>query len=207
VSGFPGSPRLVKGAIVGLDKLSPLASVVVFQYNPESLTRSLKALTAGEDSDKGEVLRLKGPPEETISIKIEIDAADQLEKGQPLATTMGIYPQLATLEMLLYPKAAYVIANEVLAKLGMIEVIPPEAPLALFTWGVKRVLPVRITGLEITEKQHDPNLNPVLAEVSLSMKVLTYEELGLASPGGALYLAHQLAKEAMAIIGSTTNMP
>lgn len=207
MSGFPGSPRLVKGAIVGLDKLSPLASVVVFQYNPESLTRSLKALTAGEDSDKGEVLRLKGPPEETISIKIEIDAADQLEKGQPLATTMGIYPQLATLEMLLYPKAAYVIANEVLAKLGMIEVIPPEAPLALFTWGVKRVLPVRITGLEITEKQHDPNLNPVLAEVSLSMKVLTYEELGLASPGGALYLAHQLAKEAMAIIGSTTNMP
>ncbi|MCX6842239.1 MAG: hypothetical protein NTX53_08165 [candidate division WOR-3 bacterium] len=206
MSAFPGSPRLVKGAIVGLDKMNPLSSVVVFQYNPETLKRSLKASTAGEQADMGEVLRLKGPPEETISLEIEIDATDQLEQAQPLAVAMGVYPSLAALEMLLYPKAAYVIANQVLAKLGMIEVVPPEAPMALFAWGVKRVLPVRITGLEITEELYDPSLNPIRAKVSLSMRVLTYDDLGLASTGGALYLAHQLAKEAMATVQSAINL-
>jgi hypothetical protein len=206
MSSFPGSPRLVKGAIVGLDKMNPLSSVVVFQYNPETLRRSLRAQTAGEQTDKGEVLRLKGPPEETISLEIEIDATDQLEQAQPLATAMGVYPTLAALEMLLYPKAAYVIANEVLAKLGMIEVVPPESPMALFAWGARRVLPVRITALEITEELHDPNLNPIRAKVSLSMRVLTYDDLGLASTGGALYLAHQLAKEAMATVQSAINL-
>ena len=44
MSGFPGSPRLIKGAIIGLDPLNPLASVVVFQYNPETMTRRLEAL-------------------------------------------------------------------------------------------------------------------------------------------------------------------
>jgi hypothetical protein len=40
---FPGSPRLTKGAIVGVDKMNPLASIIVFQYNPDTLTRRLEA--------------------------------------------------------------------------------------------------------------------------------------------------------------------
>ena len=40
---FPGSPRLLKGAIVGIDPFNPLASVMVVQYNPETLTRTLQA--------------------------------------------------------------------------------------------------------------------------------------------------------------------
>jgi hypothetical protein len=36
MSSFPGSPRLIKGAIVGIDPFNPLASVVVFQYNPDA---------------------------------------------------------------------------------------------------------------------------------------------------------------------------
>ena len=55
--------------------------------------------------------------------------------------------------MLLYPKAALVIANEVLAALGVIEVIPPEAPLTLFVWGPKRVLPVRLTELHASPRR------------------------------------------------------
>jgi hypothetical protein len=33
MSSFPGSPRLLKGAIIGVDPLNPLASVIIFQYN------------------------------------------------------------------------------------------------------------------------------------------------------------------------------
>jgi len=206
MSSFPRSPRVQKGAIVGLDPFNPLASIIIFQYNPETLTRSLAVQAMGDASNMGEALRLKGPPRETISVNIEIDATDQLERADPLATSLGLHPTLASLEMLLYPKSALVIANEVLAAIGVIEVIPPEAPLTLFIWGIKRLLPVRITEMSITEEAFDPDLNPIQAKVSLGMKVLTYQDLGLATPGGALFMAHQVVKEVMATIGGVSNI-
>jgi hypothetical protein len=202
MSSFPGSPKVMKGAIIGLDLFNPLASVIIFQYNPDTLTRTLTAQTTGSDSaDKGEALRLKGPPKEAIKLDVEIDAADQLEQAKAPATTMGLYPTLASLEMLLYPKSALMIANEVLAAVGMIEVIPAEAPMTLFVWGPKRTLPVRLTEFTITEEAFDPNLNPIRAKVGLSLRVLNYQDLGLLSAGGALFMAHQVAKEVMATIG------
>ena len=209
MSTFPNSPRLQKGAIVGLDPFNPLASVVVFQYNPETLTRTLTPQTAGGSgggaSAPGEALRLTGPPQEEIKLDVVIDATDQLEKGDSLATQMGVYPQLSALEMLLYPKSALVIANEVLLQFGVIEVVPPAAPLTLLIWGVKRVVPVRLTTFSITEEMFDPSLNPIQAKVSLGLRVLNYRDLGLLSPGGALFMAHQVVKEVMATIGSVSN--
>lgn len=203
---FPGSPHVQKGAIIGLDPFNPLASVIVFQYNPDTLTRTLTAQTVTTSGSQGEALRLKGPPQETIALTVEIDAADQLEKADGIATSMGLYPTLASLEMLLYPKSALVIANEVLAHVGIIEVIPPEAPLTLFIWGPKRVVPVRLTALTITEEAFDPNLNPIRAKVGLSVRVLNYQDLGLLSAGGAIFMAHQVIKEVMATIGGAANI-
>src|SRR4051812_5661783 len=107
---FPGSPRLLKGAIIGLDPVNPLASIIVFQYNPDTMTRRLEARTSGggDSGDRAEALRLTGPPKETITLSIEADATDGLEVGNPLAVLSGIYPTLAALEMLLYPKSATV---------------------------------------------------------------------------------------------------
>jgi hypothetical protein len=207
---FPGSPKLLKGAIVGVDLFNPLASVILFQYNPESLTRSVQlqrqAQTPGGTPNRNEVLRLKGPPAETINLEIEIDAADQLERAEANATTMGVHPSLASLEMLLYPKSSRMIANEILAEFGVIEVIAPETPLTLFVWGPKRVLPVRITGFNINEQFFDTRLNPIRASVSLQMSVLNYQDLGLVSVGGALFMAHQVTKEVMATIGGVGNV-
>ena len=208
MSTFPGSPRLQKGALIGLDPLNPLASIVLFQYNPETLTRTLRARTVGGGgaggggATPGEAMRLAGPPDESFKLDIILDATDQLEKADPLATQLGIHPQLASLEMLVYPKSALVIANEILMRTGVIEVVPPEAPLAVLVWGIKRVLPVRVTGFSITEEFFDPNLNPIHAKVSLDLGVLSYHDLGLLSPGGALFMAHQLIKEGLATLGS-----
>lgn len=205
---FPNSPRLLKGAIIGVDPFNPLASVIIFQYNPDTLTRTITAQTTGSDNaDRSEALRFKGPPKESIRLDVEIDATDQLEREKFPATSMGIYPTLASLEMLLYPKSAIAIANEVLANIGIIEVIQPEAPLTLFVWGAKRVLPVRLTQFSITEEAFDTNLNPIRAKVSLDLNVLTYQDLGLLSVGGALFMAHQVAKEVMATIGGVGNLP
>lgn len=200
---FPGAPKLIKGAIVGVDKFNPLASVIVFQFNPESVTRRLQPRVAensgtGQQADRGEVYRLKGPPEETISLKIEIDATDDDGSINPLSYTSGISPTLSALEMLFYPKSALVVANDALARTGMLEIIPPEAPMTLFIWGPQRVLPVRVTSLNITEQAFDNLLNPIRAEVDISMTVLSYYDLKMENPGYPLFMIHQVMKEVQA---------
>lgn len=204
MSSFPGSPRLVKGAIIGLDPLNPLASVVVFQYNPDGMTRRLEARASGggDTGARSEAFRLTGPPKETITLSVEVDAADQLESANPLALLAGVSPTLAALEMLLYPKSLGVIANLALAQAGNIEIIPPEAPLTLFVWGPTRVLPVRVSGFSITEEAYDTLLNPIRAKVDLTLSVLSYVDLKLSNPGHTLFMAYQIAKEVLA----TTNV-
>lgn len=205
---FPQStPQVMKGAIVGIDPFNPLASIVVFQYNPDTLTRTLQAQSAGtQGGDRSEAMRLKGAPVESIKLDVEIDATDQLERDNALAESLGIYPQLSALEMLIYPKSALVLVNTALLATGAMEVIPPAAPLTLFIWGPKRILPVRLTEFSITEEAYDVQLNPIRARVSLGLRVLSYNDLPLTDPGFALFLAHQVVKEAMATIGSVGNL-
>jgi hypothetical protein len=203
------SPRLIKGALVGVDPLNPLASVVVFQYNPDTMTRRLEARAAGDGGDRSEATRLSGPPKETITLTVEVDAADQLEQGNPVTAAVGIHPTLAALEMMLYPKSAAVIANTALALAGTIEILPLPGPMILFVWGPQRVLPVKVTSFSITEEAYDPLLNPIQAKVELSLTVLSYQDLGILHPGHALFLAHQIAKEVLAttnIATSTQNL-
>jgi hypothetical protein len=200
---FSGSPKILKGAIVAIDLYNPIASVIVFQYNPDTLTRTLTArTTSGENDSRLEALRLKGAPTETIKLDVDIDATDQLEKAENRAVQMGIYPQLSALEMLLYPKSSLVITNTLLLAAGTLEVVPPMAPFTLFVWGSKRVLPVRLTSFTITEEAYDVNLNPIRAKVSLDLRVLSYSDLHVAHLGYHLFLAHQLVKERMSVVAS-----
>jgi hypothetical protein len=205
---FPNSPRLLKGAIVAIDKLNPVASVIVFQYNPDTMTRRLEARTSGggTESDRSEALRLTGPPKETITLSIEIDATDQLERADPLAVAAGLNPTLAALEMMLYPKSDLVLKNIAFANAGSLVITPPEAPLTLFVWGPQRVLPVRITGFTITEEAFDTLLNPTQAKVELSMSVLSWYDLKTGSPGFSLFVAYQIAREIMATSNAGSNI-
>lgn len=206
MTDFPRSPKTLKGAIIGLDIFNPVASVVVFQYNPEQLTRSLEPQYSDAGGARAEALRLGGPPRETISAQVNVDVIDQLAEADGLATSVGLYPQLSALEMLIYPKSALVIANTVLLATGTIEIVPPAAPLTLFIYGWQRVVPVKLTSLSITETAHDPNLNPIRASADLSMQVLTYNDLPLTHPGYWTFMAHQVVKETMAVIGSVSNI-
>ena len=203
---FPGSPRLMKAAIVSIDVINQLTSVIQFQYNPDTLTRKLQARTSGEGGNKSEALRLQGAPQETITLEIEIDATDQLEKAEVTTIGMGINPQLSALEMLIYPKSSVVIANSALLAIGTIEVTPPVAPMTLFIWGPIRVLPVRLTDFTITEEAHDANLNPIRAKVSLSLQVLSYSDLPVTHPGYHIFMDHQIVKETMASLGHVNDL-
>lgn len=207
MTSSPISPRVQRGALIGLDPFNPVASVIVFQYNPEKLTRTLQVQAAGGDSGgQSEALRLKGAPIETIKVDVEIDATDQLEAGDDNATSLGIYPQLSALEMLIYPKSSLVVANTVLLGFGTLEIIPPTGPLILFVWGLKRVVPVRLTDFSITEDAFDVNLNPLRASVSLGLRVLTYNDVPLVHPAYTIFLTHQVVKETLATIASLNNL-
>lgn len=193
------SPLLQKGAIQVLEPNTGIPlNTIHLQYNPESIKRNLQPQSVGDQPDRTEVLRLKGPPIETISCEVEIDATDQLAASNPTTLSLGIQPQLAVLELLVYPSSAILIANEVLSLIGTIEILPMSSNLTLFVWGVNRVTPVRLTSIEITEEAFDPRLNPIRAKVSLSMRVLNVNDVGFLTPAGALYMAYQISKEGLA---------
>jgi len=199
MSAFPNSPRLLKGGIVLVDPDSgAVQRIIVLQYNPDSLTRTLQAQTVrAETRDRSEALRLTGPAIETLKVEAEIDATDQLEfpDQHPTASKFGIHPQLAALEMIVHPSSAQLLSSNSLAQSGVLEIAPMEAPLSLFVWSKSRIIPVRITDFSITEEAFDPSLNPIRAKVSLGMRVLNVNDLGYDDKGGNLFLAYLQQKE------------
>ena len=196
---YPPGPRLLKGAIVAIDLATNQRSAIVFQYNPETLSRSLQPQMAGGDQgQRSPAVRFTGAPVETVTLDVMIDATDQLEAGDAQAAGTGIYPQLTALEMLLYPQSQQVIQNNQVLSQGSIEIGPYVAPLTLFIWGGNRVLPVLLTGLSSREELFDNQLNPIRATVTLNMRALSYSDLDSSHKGYHLFLAYQQAKEVMA---------
>lgn len=198
---FPGSPRVLKGGIVLLDPSSFAImpnGIVVLQYNPDTLTRTLKVKGAEEGGDRSEALRLTGPPVETIKFDAEIDATDQLEAQDATAAQYGVGPQLAALETLVYPPSATLQNNYALSQQGTLEIMPMMAPLSLFVWSAQRIVPVRLTDFSITEEAFDPRLNPLRVKVSLGLRVLSIDDLFFSDKSGSLYMAYQRQKESLA---------
>jgi hypothetical protein len=197
---FPGSPHIIKGGIVLINpETSVIERIITLQYNPDTLTRSFQVRGAGtEGGDRSEALRLTGPPVETLKLDAEIDATDQLEVADPIAVQVGIQPQLAALETIIYPSSAQLLSNNRLAQMGTLEIAPMETALTLFIWNKHRILPVRLTEFSITEEAFDVNLNPIRARVSLGMRVLSVDDLGFNHKGGSLYMSYHQNKERLA---------
>lgn len=207
MGAFPGSPRLMRGGIVQIDPdTGAVQSIVVLQYNPDSLTRSLQVQSVqAEHQNRSEALRLTGPPIETFKLDAEIDATDQLEQPTlfPNAVQYGILPQLSALETMIYPTSTQLLGNNTLAQSGTLEIAPMEAPISLFIWSRSRIVPVRITEFSVTEEAFDPTLNPIRAKVSLGMRVLSVDDLGFDNVGGNLYMAYQQQKERLSALAPT----
>ncbi len=177
----------------------PLPNVIVFQYNPETMTHTWTqpepAVSAGTDTSNP--LAVQGMPDEQFSFTIAMDANDDISDGSPpiaaLAEVSGLYSRLAALEMLLYPTGAAqtgligAVSAAIQAGLsggsqGPNRTVPESVmPVTLFIWGAGRIVPVRVTGLTVTEKLYDSALNPTHAEAQLSLRVLTPAELVAAS--------------------------
>lgn len=198
---YPPGPRLLKGAIVAMSNDNPQPRTIAFQYNPEAVRRSLQPQAVGGDGQRSQIVRFSGAPIETFDLEVYIDVIDQLEKGDSNAIKNGIYPQLALLELLVYPSSTQVKQNDALLASGTLEIAPLAAPLMLFVWGPNRVLPIRLNSLSISEEMFDTNLNPIRATISLSMRALSYSDLDQSTKAYNLFMVYQQGKESMAALG------
>jgi hypothetical protein len=212
VTGYSRSPRLVKGAIIQFASplLMPKPNTIIFQYNPETMTRSLTPWVPPSDeqikNDKKIENNLAQPydPEETFNITLELDAADDLETPflHPVAVATGVADRIAALEMLMYPAPVDTLSGPTSGTLtpapqnpaaaGAGTVTPAQRqtiPLILFYFGPGRTVPVRITTFSIDEQAYSPSLYPLRAKVTLGLKVL--DPVALVDDGSA---AFRLAK-------------
>lgn len=192
----------LKGALVSFMPtfIGSIPNVIIFQYNPETITHNWTAPAAapggGTDKTVGDPLAVAGVPGETFAFTLAFDAGDMIADGNiitaGLATLSGIYPRLAALEMLQYPSGAFsgglvgsvssaasAAAGNVTgsASGGATTTVPQsDVPVVLFVWGPQRIVPVRVTSLNITEKLYDTLLNPTHAEAQIGLRVLTPDE-------------------------------
>jgi hypothetical protein len=197
------SPKLLKGGLALLDATSSrVERLISLQYNPDSLSRTLEVQGSGADGggERGQPFRLKGPAVESIKLEADIDATDQLEfpDQNPNAVAFGIAPQLALLEAIVNPTSRELLELSAKSEAGVLEILPPEAPLTLFIFSRSRVVPVRVTEFSITEEAFDAELNPIRAKVSLGLRVLTTDDLGFRSRGGTLFLSYLRGREGLA---------
>jgi hypothetical protein len=172
----------------------PVPNVILFQYNPETMTHTWTPAKTGGANAPGQSpsnpLAITGDPEEAFSFTLMMDSNDTIADGSAitagLATISGVYPRLAALEMLLFPTAppGGGLVGSISSALGLssspaaTQVPAAQLPTILFVWGPGRIAPVRVTTLTITEKIYDGTLLiPVHAEAQVGLKVLTTQEL------------------------------
>jgi hypothetical protein len=204
---------LLRGALIeyGTSLIGPIPNVVIFQFNPESLSRTLQIPPRPTGATQRETTQAGERTFEKITFKAHFSAANMLDEGKVLAQRFGVGPQLAALEKMVHPSSK--IANLVGAAIDAIgdaiggaggtppaQPIPREKyPRILFIWGATRVLPVTIDSMSISELEYDSILNPLRAEVDITLSVIAVDECSddVLAKGALEYST--IAKEAQAI--------
>src|SRR5260370_15462004 len=206
--------KMLRGALIeyGSDFLGPIPNVVIFQFNPETLTRTIQIPTRNTGATARETSQAGEPPVEKVTVNAVFSAADGLNDNNPLARVFGVGPQIAALEKMVYPggnltglvgAAIDAIANAITGAAvdGPTQPIPREPqPRILFIWGLKRVVPVVIESMVITEQQYDFMLNPIEAQVSIGLAVVPPSQCSDDVVGKGALAFTNIAKEAQAML-------
>jgi len=204
---------LLRGALIeyGSGLIGPIPNIVIFQFNPESMNRSLRIPPRPQGASARETTQAGEITVETISFKAQFSAADMLKDNNPLARMFGVGPQLCALEKMAHPSAK--LAGLIGAAVDAIgsalsgadgdpptQAIPRENYAKLiFIWGLTRVLPVTINSLRITELLYDQILNPIQADVDIELAVNEVDNCSDDDVAKGAFTYTNLAKEAQAV--------
>jgi hypothetical protein len=209
---------LLKGALVeyGVGLANYLPNVVMFQFNPESITRTLEIPPRPSGASLREVNQAGEIPIEKISLMAHFSAQEDLARENPITLGVGIGPQLAALDKLVRPTGPISgLINKAIDKVGSLisgssgdptQQIPRESyPRVLFVWGATRVLPVTIDSLSVVEKQYDALLNPTLAEVTITMTAVMPDPCSDDPIAKGAFTYSQYARDALALLNQSNN--
>jgi hypothetical protein len=197
----------LKGALIsftpagGALGLPSLPNVIVFQFNPETITHAWTEATAPQPPQDPKVkfspLAVAGVPGESFAFTLMLDSDEEISDAglNPVAAgaalASGVYTRLSALELLQFPvtapsaglvgqvtAAADAKASGASASGSQATSVPEsQVPVVLFVWGPQRILPVRVSALSVSEKLYDGLLRPVHAEAQITLTVLTPDEL------------------------------
>ncbi len=197
-TGLTRSPKLLKGALIKLseDFLGPIPNIIIFQYNPEKMTRTLMPYSPADGKDSEGASKVQPyDPGEKFSLTLILDATDALEEPDqhPVAVIAGVADRISALEMLLYPVGDSLLGSLLPGLFGSGEAVPrSEVPVCLFAWGPGRILPVRLTSFSVEEQAYSPTLFPLRPSVTVGLQVLT-DQAFVKPPGVAQSISEQLA--------------
>jgi hypothetical protein len=198
---------ILKGALISFSAaggalgLPALPNIIVFQYNPETITHAWTEASApqapSDATAKVDPLAVTGVPGESFAFTLMLDSDQQQADvstdpiGAGLAIVSGVYTRLAALELLQFasqpgipPLVGGVSAASSAASMGssasqsQAQSVPQsQVPVVLFVFGPFRIVPVRVTAFSVAEKQYDELLNPTHAEAQITLTVLTPDAL------------------------------
>ena len=179
----PLSPFLLKGALVELPLgfEVPIPNVIVFQYNPEKITRRLeKPAKPTDDCEHEKKATTTSPfdPIESIEFTLELDATDDLEfpEKNPIALATGVSDRLAALQTLMYPSSG--LLGNLLAPVGNAGLaswptpIRLTTPVLLLVLGPGSIVPVSMNSFSVELQEFSPQLYTIRASVSISLQIL-----------------------------------
>ncbi|MGH3901049.1 MAG: hypothetical protein ACRDTA_22945 [Pseudonocardiaceae bacterium] len=175
----------------------PPPAAVGGQPPPVVVPRTLREIH-GRGSDLLDLTKeqLVTVQEQTIGFDIRLDATDKLNEGDAITEQFGIAPQIATLELMVLPKSESLLGAVADALLGKPKGFSftgrSNPPLVLFIFGRKRVLPVNINSMNITETEFSTDLNPIRATVAVSLTVIEGKNVP--------YLYSKAMMEAMSVV-------
>lgn len=213
-SGYSHSPKFQKGALVQLvESLGiPLPNIVPFQYNPETMKRTLKPWNPLGGGDAGRAINAPAAqpfdPEETISLALELDASDDLGANLAIPKMFGIADRIAALEKMLLPEqsplGAAIDAAMSLFGGGSEPPKRPQVAVTLLIWGIGRILPVRITNFSVEEKMFSTSLFPTHATITMDLAVVPPDAFQCLDTlpvkiAKSLYDFHSKSRDALAI--------
>jgi hypothetical protein len=168
--------------------------VLPFRYDPDRLAHQIApGPSRGEAGYRLEAPSPTGPSAETITLEAEFEPVDRLDwpNDVPLPARYGLHPVLAALETTMQPTSDHLLLQRDKARGGVLEIAPAESPLVVLVLGQSRVQPVQIVDYRVEEGEYDASLNPGRAKVSLTLRVLTNDDLGFDHGGGLVYRNHQ----------------
>lgn len=179
------SAQLLKGALTYTEPHEKWVQSLVFQFNPETLTR-LQVYSENANTIT-----------ESIRFVLVLNAMEGMDLDVPDVVENGIYPQLAALEELLVQQ------TKQQHKSWFDWLFPSKTTRFLVLIYGERVIPVTLQRLNLKELLHNSQLKPIHATIDVALRVLTERDLRGNAAGLAALAAYKQYRHLKAQLSET----